>query len=252
MSVFVRRLRRALKRHGFMGLILLSMERIKSIVISLRPSVRVQMRERVQRETEFDQQFGVDTAGRINQVELKINSPNQLHAVAYGGSDPKFFRDAISSLPIGNKHFVFIDFGSGKGRAVLMAMEFPFKKIVGVEFSEELHKIAQNNIRRFHMNTLKCTDAEPLCMDVVDYILPDDCLVCYFCNPFDETLMAQMMERIQESFLRNQREIFIVYYNPKEAHVIDQLDCFSKTRTIGPICIWKTVVNSQEFRKINS
>ena len=251
MSGFRHRLRRALKRHGVIGLLALGMERIASLVIRLQPSVRAQIRERAQREIAFDQQFNVDTAGCINQVELNINNPNQLHAVAYGGSDPKFFKEAIGSLSIDYRQFVLIDFGSGKGRVILMAMEYPFKRIIGVEFSEELHRIAQDNIRRFHSDTSKCTDVETICMDVVDYTLPNDCLICYFCNPFDAMLMGQMLARIQISLLRNPREIFIVYYNPKEAHVIDHTDCFRRVGMIGPICIWKTMVELQELRRVN-
>ena len=153
----------------------------------------------------------------------------------------KIFRDAIGALPIDYRRFVFIDFGSGKGRAILLATEFPFKRIVGVEFSEELHRIAQDNIRRFRSDISKCKDVESVCMDAVDYPLPDDCLVCYFCNPFDATLMAQVLSNIRKSFLRNPREIFIVYYNPKEGHLVDQADCFTRVGTSGGIRIWRTM-----------
>ena len=251
MGGFRHRLRRALKRYGVIGLLAVGMEHLTGFISRLRPSVRAQIRERAQREIEFDQQFGVDTAGRINQVELNINNPNQLHAAPYGGSDPKFFRDAIGALSIDYQHFVFIDFGSGKGRAILMATEYPFKRIIGVEFSEELHKIAQDNIRRFHSDTSKCTDVESICMDAMDYTLPNDCLICYFCNPFDETLMARTVAHIRTSFLHNPREIFIVYYNPREAHVIDHTDCFRRVGMIGPIRIWKNIIKSQEAKSVN-
>ncbi len=42
--------------------------------------------------------------------------------------------------------FTFIDLGSGKGRVLLMASEYPFQKIIGVEFMPELHRAAQKNI----------------------------------------------------------------------------------------------------------
>ena len=42
--------------------------------------------------------------------------------------------------------FTFIDLGSGKGRVLLMASDYPFKKIIGVEFMPELHRAAQENI----------------------------------------------------------------------------------------------------------
>jgi hypothetical protein len=223
-----------------MGLFRLAAERINGLFVKLRPSVRTEIYESEKRSAEFDECFGVDTAGRIHQINLNIANPNQLHAVSYGASDPRAFGAAISALPIHYKRFVLIDYGSGKGRAILLAKEFPFKKIIGLEFSEELHRIAQHNILRYHSDTSKCNDVELICMDAVDYILPKDCLVCYFCNPFDAMIMAQVLSNIQKSFMQNPREIYIVYYNPKEGYLFDESDCFKKIRIIGNVIIWMT------------
>jgi len=242
MNSFVLRFRRAVRRHGIIGMVVLATEYIETLASRLRPSVRAEIREREQRALDYDERFGVDTSGTIHQTKLNINNPNQLHAVSYGASDPKYFRDAIGSLSIDYRRFIFIDFGSGKGRAILLAMEFPFKRIIGVEFSEELHCIAQENIRRYHIHKPKCKDVESLCMDVVDYHLPDDCLACYFCNPFDSIVMVRVLSNIRKSLLQKPREIFIVYYNPKEGYLLDHAhaDCFKRIGTVGPIRIWKT------------
>ncbi len=60
-------------------------------------------------------------------------------------------RDVISSSP-------FVDFGSGKGRALLVAADFAFRRIIGVEFSEELHRIAETNLRVYRGHTQRCFD----------------------------------------------------------------------------------------------
>jgi SAM-dependent methyltransferase len=206
----------------------------------LDSSVRAEFQKHKQREVAFDEQFGVDTIGFVDQTDLIVHNPNQIYAASYEASDPQYFRDAISILMIDYQRFNFIDFGSGKGRAILLATEFPFKKITGVEFSEKLHKIALDNISRFKSTISKCTDVESICMDVVDYPLPNECLVCYFFNPFDATVLAQVISNIQKSLLKNPREIFIVYCRPKEAHIIEQTECFKKINEIGPVSIWQT------------
>jgi hypothetical protein len=86
-------------------------------------------------------------------------------------------------------------------------------------------------------------------MDAVAYPLPNECLICYFFNPFDETLITQMLANIRESLLKNPREIFIVYYNPRESHIIDQADCFSRVGTIGCVSIWRTTQKSHENKE---
>ncbi len=130
-----------------------------------------------------------------------------------------------------------------RDRAIMLAAEFPFKRIVGVEFSEKLHRIAEENIRHFRTATSKY-NVESVCIDAVDFPLPDDCLLCYFCNPFDATVMAQVLSNIRNSLLRNPREIFIVYYNPKEAHLIDEADCFRSVEASGGIWIWRSTIES--------
>ena len=247
LSNFIVKFRRAIKRHGIIGLFLVTAERIAVLANNLRPSIRREISMREKRAAEFDLQYGVDTAGFIHPTELSINHPNQVHAVSYRGSDSELFRKAIGTLSIDHRRFIFIDFGSGKGRAVLLAKEFPFKKIVGVELSKELHAIAQDNLKRFCSQISRCGDVELLCADAVAYPLPDDCLVCYFCNPFDATLMARMVLNIHESFSRNPREIFFVYYNAKEGHLLDSSDFFKSIETIGSVRIWQTTQNPAGF-----
>ena len=251
MSDLVRKFWRAIRRDGIIVTLGIVADRIAGLAISLLPSSRAKIKELKQRAVKFDELYGVDTTGHIHQVKLKLNSndPSYLHAVSYKGSDPKYFRDAIRALPIDYKNFVFIDFGSGKGRAILMASEFPFKKIAGVEFSEELHRIAQDNILRFHSDLLKCDNIQSVCIDAVAYPLPDDCLVCYFYNPFDVTIMAQILLNIRKSLLRNPRDIFIVYYNPRAGHLFDQADFLRRVSKIGPVCTWRTTMESQESKK---
>ena len=43
--------------------------------------------------------------------------------------------EILADLGIYYPDCVFLDLGAGKGRALLLASQFPFKRIVGVEFS---------------------------------------------------------------------------------------------------------------------
>ena len=242
-----RKLRRAVRRYGVFGFFKVAAEKAAGLASRLRPSVRAEILKGEQRARDFDERFGVDTAGSIHPTELAlVEHPNQVHAVSYGASDPQDVRSAIASLSIDYPDFVFVDFGSGKGRAILLASEFPFKRVVGVEFSEELHRIARENIDQFSKKGCQCAKVESICMDAVDYPLPDDDLVCYFCNPFDETLMIQMVANIRKSLLRHPREIFILYYNAKESHVFDRADCFQRIETNGWIRTWRTAMASKK------
>jgi hypothetical protein len=94
--------------------------------------------------SEFDRQYGVDTDGEFEGwtylSDLDIPSPNWIDCNDYLGIDPTRFKQVMAGLEIAFENFTFIDFGSGKGRALLLASEFPFRGIIGLEFAPELHR----------------------------------------------------------------------------------------------------------------
>jgi SAM-dependent methyltransferase len=185
------------------------------------------------RDQEFDRKNDITTAGLVYQADLRVDNKNQDHAVYYQGSDPLFFNDALLSLKIDFKHYTFIDFGSGKGKALFLASAYPFKKIIGIEFSEALNAIALENIRR----SGKC-GVEAYCMDAVDFKIPGEPLVCYFFDPFDAYIMEKVIDNIRESYTVYKRNIVIAYYNPRFQGLFDEEAWLERMDYIGPIRMW--------------
>src|ERR1035438_2297402 len=107
-------------------------------------------------QQEFDRKFGVDTSGIVYLSDLDIASPNFVHGTRYGPTLKKTFDEVVGQVPIAHSDFVFIDVGSGKGAVLLYASEYPFQRVVGVEFSRELHEIAQKNIARYQNPARRC------------------------------------------------------------------------------------------------
>ena len=86
--------------------------------------------------------------------------------------------------------FTFIDLGSGKGRALLLAAMYPFAHIVGVEVQPELDAIARQNIERFDESGQQCHSIESVCADAREYDFPLTDLVVYLFNPFPDYVLA--------------------------------------------------------------
>jgi len=104
-------------------------------------------RQRLPRQEDaFDQRTGYDTSGIIQVAALRTVSANWLWGTYYRATDEKTFTKLMSALDLEWGNFVFVDCGHGKGRVILMATRFPFKRIEGVEFSPELHRIAVSNV----------------------------------------------------------------------------------------------------------
>src|SRR5712691_3632887 len=89
----------------------------------LRPGVRRGLSGAVERSVRFDREFGVDTVGQLGLAALDVVGDNRDHGEFYLGSDPAVVREAIAALPIAHEDFAFVDYGSGKGRALLLASE---------------------------------------------------------------------------------------------------------------------------------
>src|SRR5215211_9232119 len=104
----------------------------------------------------FDWQHGISTCGDAQVADLTLVGNNTAHAVHYHASHPKFLFEVFSSLEIDYASHTFLDFGSGKGRALFVASEFPFAEIIGVEVATELHEIACRNIRQYRSKTQQC------------------------------------------------------------------------------------------------
>jgi hypothetical protein len=176
---------------------------------SLRPTSRA---------SEFDSKNGVDTDGKLEGwmylSDLDIASPNWIDGNDYMPIEPERFRRALSSLDIAFEDFTFIDFGSGKGRALLLASEFPFKRILGLEFSPELHRTAEGNIQRYRSATQKCRDIQSLNLDFANYALPPEASVLFFFNPCRTRVMSEVMAGIGRSLLSRPRPLYIAYVAP--------------------------------------
>jgi SAM-dependent methyltransferase len=135
----------------------------------------------------------------------------------YQPTEPELFREMMGALPIELERFTFVDIGSGKGRTLLMASEFPFKKIVGVELIEELHRAAEENIRAYRAAASADQQPderiEPLLGDARRFDFPKEPLLVYLFNPLPEAGLQELIARLKESVGEWPRPVWIVYHN---------------------------------------
>ena len=138
----------------------------------------------------------------------------------YQPTDPALFREMMASLPIAFDTFTFVDLGSGKGRTLLMASEYPFRRIVGVELIAELHHAAEENIRNYHSATQQCKQIEAVCADACEFVLPETPLALYLFNPLPETGLRRMIRNLEQSLEQSPRPVWIVYHNPERDSIL--------------------------------
>jgi SAM-dependent methyltransferase len=158
-----------------------------------------------------------DWEHRVNTTSGTVGWRGRLLGVfhsPYQPTDPALFREMMASLPIDFREFTFVDMGSGKGRTLLMASEYPFGRIVGVEILPELDRAAQENIGDYKSATRLCAQIESICADAREFVLPEGSLVLYLFNPLPEAALRQVMQGLQQSGTGNPKPLWIVYHNP--------------------------------------
>jgi SAM-dependent methyltransferase len=117
----------------------------------------------------------------------------------------------MSALPIQFRDFTFIDLGSGKGRSLLMASDYPFRRIVGVEYLPDLHRIAEGNIARYSSEKQQCREIHSICQDARDFEFPAEPTVLYLFNPFPEPVFARVMGSLKKSLEDSPRPFYVAY-----------------------------------------
>jgi predicted RNA methylase len=108
----------------------------------------------------------------------------------------------------------FVDIGSGKGRVLLIASQYGFRKVVGIEFSRELCNIARRNVEVFSRKVKPSSSIEVIETDATEYHFHPEDRVLFMYNPFDAFILAKVLDRIRSSLEENPRPIWLIYNTP--------------------------------------
>jgi SAM-dependent methyltransferase len=192
----------------------------------------------------FDTTRRVHTSGLVRRPEASKIVGEIRDSHMYGPVRVANAHAALRDLPLGGaqglgaggggfSQYTFIDMGSGKGRVLFVAAEYPFRKVIGVEFSNALHDDAVANLRRYKHPKRRCADIEPVHVDARDFEFPDDNLVIYLFNPFGPEVMERMLANLERSLETHPRHAIVVMLWPDHSDVVERMAImrvYKKTR----------------------
>ena len=160
-----RKISRSLRRRGLHGTVRHAMGRgLVYLKDALSPARRAVRRCRVARggvqrgEAEFDHSHGVDAARIVSLDTLEVVGPHRDECNYYEGVDFDLLRERIAALGIDFPQYTFIDLGCGKGRALLIAAQFPSARFA-VRLAPALHAVAEKNIAVYR-GPRRCCDVQ--------------------------------------------------------------------------------------------
>lgn len=191
----------------------------------------------------FDQIHGVDTSGLVPARHLLTGHPNDEHVTAYYGIAPSIlrslidhWRETIPPHPISS--YTFVDIGAGKGRGVLVASEYRFRKVVGVELNPHLAGIARANVDRWvraHRSDPTSAPIAPIEIveqDALEFELPTTPTLIFFFHPFEAPVLEQFVQRIHTQISARPKSrppaLDLIYVNAECAPIVDNHPAFTQ------------------------
>ncbi|MEU7315864.1 class I SAM-dependent methyltransferase [Streptomyces sp. NPDC007083] len=155
----------------------------------------------------FDTSLGVETGAPVEPWEiLEADDSTLENNSRYSPTPVRTVRSAITAAGVRYERISFVDFGSGKGRVLLIAAEFPFKRVIGVDYSSDLCATARRNVEHTTKNSpAPRSPIEIHHKDARDLEIPDDAGFFYFYEPFSATVAATVLDNIEASLARTPR-----------------------------------------------
>jgi SAM-dependent methyltransferase len=197
---------------------------------------RLDLKERVRacEDWWFDTMRHVQTSGLVAVPEASKVVGEIRDSYIYGAVRVANAHVALRDLPIGNSNgansggmdysqYTFIDMGSGKGRMLFVAAEYPFRRVIGVEFSNDLHQEALANIKRYRYRGQRCVDIDSVHADAAEFEFPNENLVVYMFNPFGPEVMTRMLANLERSVERHPRHVIVMMLWPLHADLVARI-----------------------------
>jgi len=184
----------------------------------------------------FDERYGVETSGLIPGEELRSGHRHDAFNTAYYAMAPSRFQRVMESWLADEDHsaiedYSFVDLGCGKGRAVLLASEFRFREVVGVELHASLAKIAEANVAAWKAAGRAVCPVSIVCQDATEFVFPTGHCLLYLFHPFRSPVLERLIERIEADFASRPGMLDLIYFNPEGGELLEAHGGFERLWT---------------------
>jgi SAM-dependent methyltransferase len=207
--------------------------------MGLESSIRLGVR--ALEEWWFDTTRRVQTAGNVRLRDAGTLVGEIRDSEMYGPVRAANAYAALRDIPCKDlSEYTFIDIGSGKGRMLFVAAEFPFRKVIGVEFSNDLHEQAVTNIGTYKHGRQQCGEIESVLANAATFEFPDEKLVLYLFNPFGPEIMHAMLANLERSLEKSPRHVVVLMLWPERADIVAEMPWMEKYRQTRRYHVYQT------------
>lgn len=174
----------------------------------------------IKHEIAGEKKYGIQTTGVDKLNRLSVVGDNKKHASIYQAANYYLLEKAFNFLQEEKAAGNIVDFGSGKGRILVVAAAYGYTKIIGVEFAAALNVVAKKNTESIQLKYPKA-NFTILTENAVNYEMDQEDSIFFFFNPFDEKIVLEVVKNILKSLRKHPRKIFVVYINPMHQEIFE-------------------------------
>lgn len=175
-------------------------------------------------EVRWDKLLHVKTTGRDDSRADQYHYPYE--------PTPYAVLERLANSGYITKKNTLVDYGCGKGRVDFFLSYQTRCKSIGVEYDDRIHEGTMENKK----TAVSGSRTEFVLGSAEKYEVTEEADRFYFFNPFSVTLLRKVMNKIEESYYKNPREILLFFYYPSDEYVTylmtketlmfcDEIDC---------------------------
>ena len=224
---------------GVMKLVVLNM---RHACTALTPGARA----RRAADEAFDRTWGTDTSRPVSVHDLDIGRARIAQCNRYEASGEAMLREPLAALGIDPGRYDFIDYGAGKGRVLMLALQSRFRSVTGIELSARLCETAQANLEKFSSRAGMTRAARIIGADATMFLPSGANILAYFYNPFDASVMEVVRHRLEHALRTGTRRVAIIYANAEHAKVFGDAAGWTQGPSVAGASTF--VAEAQAFR----
>ena len=171
---------------------------------------------------EFDERYGVKTNVIVKKADGDLQEEHVRNAESHVPVEPEILLKALRGARIDNSRYVFVDIGSGLGRALIFAATEGFRRVIGVELSPQLHKLAGQNLATYKAEQNPRVKYELYNINALDFDFPNAPLCIYIYRPFKPVVFTAFLKRLQRSIVKYDRPVVVVSVYPFDLKLYEE------------------------------
>ncbi len=170
----------------------------------------------------FDRTHGVDTGGLLYAGRLATGHAHDGHNAGYYATAPSLFHGAMDlwrrTLPATGRSvsdYTLVDIGCGKGRVLMLASQYEFREITGVELNPRLAHLAQKNLRKWMTRMGQSARIHIIEGDALELPLPGGPVALFYFNSFERELTGKWLSHLAGLATHRTAPLDLIYIHPE-------------------------------------